>query len=62
MLSIFKLLVLYTCLAELKAQVVNSSLTAKTLPKFTQDTVSKAENIVLYDNIPLNTGILKSTY
>ena len=28
----------------------------KPVPNFTLDTIKQAENIVLYDNVPLNTG------
>lgn len=27
-------------------------------PSFSQSTIKKAENIILYDNIPLNTGFI----
>ena len=33
-----------------------SSSGIKPVPKFSEDTIKQAENIVLYDNAPLNTG------
>ena len=37
-------------------QLITASSGLKPVPKFSLDTLKQAENIVLYDNAPLNTG------
>ena len=38
-----------------------ASMGLKPVPKFSAETIKQAENIVLYDNAPLNTGFFLNT-
>ena len=56
---LFAIQVLFT-LEQLRGQEVSNRINAngnlKPVPKFTLETLRQAENIILYDNAPLNTG------
>ncbi|CAF0789975.1 unnamed protein product [Brachionus calyciflorus] len=46
----------FLCLLYLIIHVESQNI--RPLPKFTQETINKADNIILYENLPLNTEIL----
>ncbi len=54
--SMMMLVALLLAFNYLNVEAQSSVASVKPLPKFTQTTLTKVENIVLYDNAPLKTG------
>jgi hypothetical protein len=56
----FKFIILFNLISYTNTQ--NLVPVLKPVPKFSIDTIKQADNIILFDNVPLNTGISSLFY